>query len=168
MSRILIIQSAKLLQQALVYALAPEHEIKLTDQISDDTVPDADIAIVATGALADRSLTAVRPLDAISGWRIPVVWLGSEPPAVEARPGKFVMVQPPLNRESLKKALAEVSGLSQAAAPKPRRGAIDTKPTAPEKETGVVAAEKKKVIELVEVVEEQPGREIFAEAGKKS
>ena len=168
MSRILIIQSAKMLQQAFVYALAPEHEIQLTDKIADAMMPDADIAIVAAGALADRDLTGARRLDAIRSWQIPVVWLGGEPPPAEARPGKFVLLQPPLTRESLKKALAEISGPAQAAAAKPKREAADTKQTKPETEPNVIAPEKKNVIELVEVVEEQPAREIFAEAGKKS
>ena len=48
MSRILIIQSAKMLQQALVYALAPENEIQLTDKIADAMMPDADIVALRT------------------------------------------------------------------------------------------------------------------------
>jgi hypothetical protein len=157
-----------MLQQAFIYALAPEHEIQLMDKIAEAMMPDADIAIVADGALADREHTGAQRLDAIRSWQIPVVWLGSEPPPVAARPGKFVLLQPPLTRESLKKALAEISDPGQAAAAKPKRGAGDTKQAKPETEPGVIPLEKKNVIELVEVVEEQPAREIFAEAGKKS
>jgi hypothetical protein len=74
-----------------------------------------------------------------------------------------VQLTPPLERESLKKALADCLGSPSS----PQSPRIPNAPAAPASKESV-AADDQDVIELVEVVEEQPVRDrLNAGMGKK-
>ncbi|HEY5542306.1 MAG TPA: hypothetical protein VIM04_03490 [Candidatus Binatia bacterium] len=164
MSRILVVQPSKMLQQALAVVLASEHHVRVTGKLPESqTAPEADLAIVDAAALRDGDAAAMRGLDAIRSWRIPIVWIGAEAPPAESAPSKFVQLTPPLERESLKKALADCLGSPSS----PQSPRIPNAPAAPASKESV-AADDQDVIELVEVVEEQPVRDrLNAGMGKK-
>jgi hypothetical protein len=167
-----------MLQQAFAFALAAEHQILVIDSIPEsEAAPEADLAIVDAAALRDGGSAAMRQLNAIRSWQIPVIWFGTESPAVEWAQRKFVRLAPPLDRESLKKVVADILGSSSqgpspAATPKPKQvtAAASEQPKPKEVPASSLASEnKKKVIELLEVVEEQPAHDMIkTEAGKKS
>jgi len=173
MSRILVVQPSKMLQQALAFALASEHQIRVADKIPEaDATPEADLAIVDAAALAEREPAALRKFDVIRRWQIPVVWLGSELSALDEAAGKFVRLTPPLDRESLKRALADILGAPTHGArrepePAPAADLKQTKPRAMDKGPGA-GENNKEVIDLLEVFEEQPGHDIITDAEKKS
>jgi len=175
MSRILVVEPSKMLQQALVFALASEHQIQVTDRLPrSDAAPEVDVAIVDRAAVRDEDADK-QELGAMREWRIPIVWLGAEWPAAGgSAPGNIVRVALPLDLESLKKALADVFAAQQAA----QTGTLNS-PTAavfdPERskrkktESSPTAGENRETIELVEVIEEQPAGALSkTEAGKKS
>ncbi|MGH7794361.1 MAG: hypothetical protein ACREQ2_05635 [Candidatus Binatia bacterium] len=175
MSRILVVQPSKMLQQAFAFALAAEHQIQVTEKIPESqAAPEADLAIVDADALRDGDAAAMRRLNAIRSWRIPIVWIGAETPPAEPAASKFVQLTPPLDRESLKKALADCLG-SPTSAPSrqspstPKSPAAsaskETKPKGPQR--NAVAADDKEVIELVEVVDEQPARDLLKAGVRK-
>ena len=164
MSRILVVQPSKMLQQAFAVVLASEHHVRVIGKLPESpAAPEADLAIVDAAALRDGGAAAVPGLDAIRSWRIPIVWIGPEAPPAGLAPSKFVHLTPPLERESLKKALVDCLGspTSPLSAQSP---GISNAPAAPaskeiEPQRNAVAADDQDVIELVEVVEEQPARD---------
>jgi hypothetical protein len=171
-----------MLQQAFVFALAAEHQIRVTEKTPElEAARDIDLAIVDTAALRAGDLAAEPELSAIRSWQIPIIWVGGEAPAAESAAHKWVRLSLPLDRESLKKALADCLGSSKTPAALQASAANPNPPGAPalkenqskEAQPQSVGADTKAdkidVIDLVEVVDEQPARDVTsAEARKKS
>ena len=173
MSRILIVQPHRMLQQAFVVALFPEHEARVFDKIpATEALVAVDLLIIDAAALRGADALSTREIRAVQSCRVPVVWIDADAAALDtAAFTKLVRLVPPLKRDELRAAAAECLRLTveQPSAPsKPARKlaaktkAIEAKPenAAPEN-----AAE---FIELVDVFEEPPQRdEINAEARNK-
>ncbi|HEX9788401.1 MAG TPA: hypothetical protein VGB09_10270 [Candidatus Binatia bacterium] len=178
MSSILVVQPSKMLQQAFVFALAAEHQIRVTEKTPElEAARDIDLAIVDTAALRAGDLAAEPELSAIRSWQIPIIWVGGEAPAAESAAHKWVRLLPPLDRESLKKAIADCLGSSPAPSQQftpnppgaPALKENQSKEAQPQSVGADTKADKIDVIDLVEVVEEQPARDVTsAEARKKS
>jgi hypothetical protein len=175
MSKILVVEPAKMLQQALVFALASEHEIQVVDQLPEPAALQADIAMIDPAVLIKSDAAAARARATILSWQIPIIWLGSEWPSSERAPAKLVCVKPPFDRESLKKALADIVRSStkenndtHAHAPKLKQTPVARQTKAREPRPSSVTESKNDIIELVDVVEEQPLRGPNKDAGKNS
>jgi len=163
MSRILVVQPSKMLQQAFAIVLAAEHRVRVIGKLPESpAAPEADLAIVDAAALGDGS-AAASGLDAIRSWSIPIVWIGPEAPPTGLAPCKLVHLTPPVERDSLKKALVDCLGspTSPLSVQSPRTSNAPAAPVSKEIEPqrNAVASADQDVIELVEVVEEQPARD---------
>lgn len=158
MSKILIVEPQRMLQHALVAALAPEYELQLVAELGkvgaefDAQVVDV-AALRAAGAWNQQALTALKIT------QLPTVLLdGAEPVEITERAG-LVRLQAPIDRDGLRAALRQcLGGAGEKTAPaKPRpkraRPAPVEKASAAELAT-VPAGAQAAVIELTEVVEE--------------
>jgi hypothetical protein len=157
MSRILVVEPYRLLQFAFAVALCPDHELLIVKTIPE-TVEGVDLALVDAPALRDRDLLSRADFELIRNWRLPVVWLetdGAESPKV----GRLKRVKLPLDRETLKQALIALQTSSEMPAtwdsPMQADGRAVKKPRPKQaKAEGVVGEPNRKVVELVDVVEE--------------
>lgn len=164
MSRIFIVQPSKMLQQAFAFALASEHEIRVTDKLPEsEPAPVADLAIVDAGALPQGDAPAARQRSLIRNWQMPIIWIGPEAPPAESAPRKFVRIEPPLDRESLKRAVADCLSQTEVEQPattkrKLAAAAVSTETQSQKSQSGSVASND--IIELVEVVAEEAAHEM--------
>lgn len=172
MSRILIVQPYRMLQQAFVVALFPDHEVKVFAEIpATEALVAADLLIIDAAALRGVDALSTQEIRAVQRCRVPVVWIDADAAPDTAAFTKLVRLVPPLKRDELRAAAAECLRLTSAPsspASKPARtGAEKTKAIEPKSQSA--APEKaKEFIELVDVFEETPKRdEINAEARNK-
>ena len=174
MSRIFFVQPNKVLQQAVIVALFPEHQVRVFDKIPE-TEPSAhaDLVIIDGGALRDRGWLSAGDIRAVQSWQIPTVWIGAEASEDRAAAKNRAQLTAPLKRDELRAAVTESlrSSLEQPAAKPavkvPRAPSAKKKTAAPNPDS-LVADHGRDVIELVEVIEEIPddgGNE--AEAGNQ-
>jgi hypothetical protein len=172
MSRILVVQPHRMLQQALVVALLPDHEVQVFDKIpAVEVLAAAELLIIDAAALWGGDAWSTRDVRAIQSCRVPLVWIDAQTPPDTAAFTNLVRLAPPLKRDELRAAAAEclrLTGARPSAASKPARTvAAKTKAIEPKSQTA--APDKaKEFIELVDVFEETPKRdEINAEARNK-
>ncbi len=168
MSRILVVQPIKMLQQAFVIALFPEHHVRVLEKIPEaEPAAETDLVIVDAAALCERGSLPAQDVRAVQSWRIPVLWIGTEAVSGLAASKNLARLSAPVKREELRSAVTE--GLR---APPDHRSAQRA-----EKRSGSIVAAKKKtsepkldsadgdhdreIIDLVDVIEEvpEPGRE---------
>lgn len=164
MSRIFVVQPHRMLQQAVIVALFPEHQVRVSDKIPEaEPSPYADLVIIDAGALRDRGCLSAGDIRALQSWQIPIVWIGSEAFGDSAPPKNRLQITAPLKRDELRAAVTEClrSSLVEQAAPGPARKPAEVllvrKKTAGRKPDRAVAVNRQEIIELVEVIEEVPG-----------
>jgi hypothetical protein len=159
MSRILVIQPHRMLQQAFVVALFPEHEVRVVAEMpAAETLAAADLLIIDAMALRKGDALSPREIHAVQRSQVPVVWIDAQPPP--AAVAKFVRLEPPLKRDELRAATGEGLRLG-AAAPvaRSKRAQTVAKTDATEpKPENAAASDAKQIIELVDVFEETPER----------
>jgi hypothetical protein len=161
MSNILVVQPHKMLQQAFVIALSPEHHVLVLGKIPDaESAAGADLVIIDAGALRARNLLTGRELSALQSWLVPIIWLDTEA-LIGAATAKLVCLTPPVKREELRTAVAAC--LQVLSAPQPTgvpsvasaisEVATDAKATEPTP-AAVGGDDEKEIIELVDVFDE--------------
>ena len=165
MSRILVVQPSKMLQQAFVVALFPEHHVRVLEKIPDAVLaPEADLVIIDATALRERDLLPPHEVRAAQSWRIPVVWIGVESLGELAASKNLARLSAPVKRDELRTAVAESLRSPSAGQASPERAAkragsvvaARKKATEP-KQDHVATDNDKKFIELVDVIDETPG-----------
>lgn len=168
MGRILVVQPVKMLQQAFVIALFPEHHVRVLEKIPEaEPAAETDLVIIDAAALRERSSLPAQDVRAVQSWRIPVLWIGAEAVSGLAASKNLAQLSAPVKRDELRSAVTE--GL--------RAPADHGLAQRPEKQSGSIVAAKKKtsepkldsalgdhdreIIELVDVIDEvpEPGRE---------
>lgn len=158
MGKILLIEPHKLLQQAMVLSLFPEHETEVTESCpeSDATrLEDFDLVIVDASALRDANKLGPQELRAVQNWKIPTLWLEDNESGRVPNCEKLVVVKKPIELEALRSALA--SFLNPQSAAWHQKEAVSKKTSAGEKKSAQ-SSDAESVIELVEVVEEESER----------
>ena len=165
MSKILVIQPHKMLQQAIALSLFPDHELQMAESIPDSSaVKDFDALIIDAASLKETNGLSAPGIRAVQGWKVPTIWIeGAESSQTPSR-DNLVRIKRPIAREALLSALAECLGRSfgpkrSAPATEARQGErSSSKAAAKEKKSSASAtAQQARFIELVEVVEEGPG-----------
>ena len=168
MSRILVVEPQKILQQAIVLFFFPDHEVELNEKVSENetrVVKDFDLAIVDAAALREANMLGAQLSRTVEGWKIPTIWIddaaGSQAPAGK----QLVVLGRPMQRDALQAAVAKCLGTSSSSNQNgttsisaiDRTGLLEI--TAAEASAAdAVEAMGSPVIELVDVVEEEPGR----------
>ena len=160
MSRILVVQPHRMLQQAIVVALFPEHQVRLMEQIPE-AVADADLVIIDAAALRERNSLTGREIRVLENWNVPIVWIDAEAPREPDQGARLQLLTPPLKRDALRTVVADGLRLLPAQEPSADRAAnrsagANTRQAEP-KPDGLAAGGNKEIIELVDVFEEISG-----------
>jgi hypothetical protein len=173
MSRIVVVEPHKMLQQAFVAALFPEHQVSVSETIPDATA-DADIVIVDAAAMRRRGRLSAREVKEVQAWKVPLIWIDDEAASNGAPVASAIRLSAPVARDDLRAAAAQCvreifAPLPAPAAKASRSVARLAEKTDPiESEPPNAAPSDKKFIELVDVIEETPELgERGAEAGNK-
>jgi hypothetical protein len=166
MSKILVIQPHKMLQHAFSIALFPEHQVQIMETIPDAaTVKDIDLVIVDAVALRQRDSLGARELRDVQSWKIPTIWIDIETNAKAPTRERLVAVHSPPDKDSLQRAMAECLRTAdmgkQTAKPISSPATAPASPTATASQQGASAANdaEENFIELVDVVEDDSGRQ---------
>ena len=159
MSKILLIEPDRMLQQAFIMALFPEHQVKVAHPIPELAPEETELLIVDAVALQRREALSAQQLRLLAAWKLPMIWVGGDQLIPAALRGKVVGIEPPLVKQDLQRALAQCLG--KTAIPKRDGGApagrsetrAVAKPRALRK-TIAAPSDSGQFIELVDVVEE--------------
>lgn len=164
MSRILVVEPQKILQQAIVLFLFPDHEVEVNEKVSEnETWKDFDLAIVDVAALREVNMVGAQWSRTVEGWKIPTIWI-DDAAGSQAPTGKqLVVLGRPMQRDALQAAMAKCLGTSLKQNGTTSISATDRTAlleiTAEESSAAdAVQVTGSPVIELVDVVEEEPGR----------
>jgi hypothetical protein len=163
MSKILVVEPRKILQQAICLALCPDHEVQLDANLSEKkpiTIKDYDLAIIDAAALRDPNVPNTQNLRVLQEWKIPKIWIDEADRGQAPRGDKLVVLTKPIQKESLQAAVATCLGASLARRPngsgrQPARETIGSGGTTVS-DSGAAAGPV--IIDLVDVVEESPER----------
>ncbi len=168
MSRILIIEPQKILQQAIVLFLFPDHEVEVNENVPEketQVVKDFDLAIVDAAALREANMLGAQQARTVEGWKIPTIWIDDAAGAQSPAAKQLVMLGRPVQRDALQAAMAKCLGTSSSSK---QNGIASLSATdrIPSLETTIeetsaadaVQVAGSPVIELVDVVEEEPER----------
>jgi DNA-binding response OmpR family regulator len=178
MSKILLIEPSKMMQQGIVLSLFPNHEVEVAEMLPDSGVAGLkayDVVVLDAAALREKNILTAQAVRAIQSSAVPVIWLESKDgPGVASR-NKLVILNRPIARTGLAAALAQcLEHRSGTRTHEKANGAEkETKrpPKEPTKVKGKTAAapdkRETKIIELVDVVEEAPAEEKQELAKKK-
>jgi hypothetical protein len=163
MSKVLVIEPYRILQQALAIALYPEHDVQLMDVISESLDPqDFDVAIVDAASLREKSALNAQELHTVQGWKLPMIRIDGEASGEDPAQNKVVILKQPISRKALMAALAECLGDRSGRKQNGSVTELEKEPPSLSKETtgkstGPTArTEPDRFIELTDVVEEGP------------
>jgi hypothetical protein len=163
MSKILVIEPRKILQQALRLALCPDHEVELDANLSDKepaAVKDYDLAIIDAASLREANVSSAQVLRAVQAWKIPKIWIDDDERAQAPGLEKLVVLAKPIEKETLQSAVATCLGVSlpgkqNGTGRRPAKGTTGfAGTTASDSDTTAGPP----IIDLVDVVEESPER----------
>jgi hypothetical protein len=177
MSRVLVVEPQKILQQAIILSLFPEHDVQLSGDFAENTTAtdqDFDLVIIDAAALGEGNALSGRWLATVQNWKMPTIWIqdGGGPPMPGG--GRIVVLKRPLQKHALQ--LAVVECLTSASTAKPDGPGLSDKGSpvfskATTDETGTATASElsaSRVIELVDVVEEDSERKTSQTRHKKT
>jgi hypothetical protein len=159
MSKILVIEPYRILQQGIAISLYPENDVLLIDGVPENlNSNDFDAAIVDAASLREKNALDAAALHAIQQWKIPTIWIEGDVPERVSSRGSVVTLRRPLGRQALVAALRDCLGAGSsekrnaAVAEQNEDRRVTPKGAAKEKTSAVTAAAE--IIELTEIVEE--------------
>ncbi len=152
-----------MLSHALTIAVFPEHHVATAPATPDTAAKDFDLLIVDAAALQARNLLSARECDGLKAWKLPLLWFGPDAALAESDRDRWLRLQLPLTKETLRRALAQclgasadaAKGIEEQAAQLPVETPRIAQPKARKKKSGETGAGKK-IIELVEIVDDTP------------
>jgi DNA-binding NtrC family response regulator len=159
MTRILVIEPSKMLQQALAIALSIEYQVQFMDSFPDPVALTAVEAVIVDAAmLRDRNGLTAREVRAAQGWKVPTVWIDGTAALPAPVRKNLVQLKPPVRKDELHKALADCLGVAAGSKQKPNAAAVPTETPAKSrakksKEAIATGPSAEAFIELLEVVE---------------
>ena len=162
MSKILVIEPYRILQQGIAISLYPENDVQLLDGVPEKlSSNDFDAAIVDVTSLRQCNPLDAAALRAIQGWKLPTIWIDDEASARVSNHGEAVMLQPPVDRQALVAALRECLGAASSGkdkAPVGQRSEDKRRSSeAMAKEKTSDTPDAAEIIELTDIVEAEPG-----------
>lgn len=160
MSKILIIQPHRMLQQAITLFLFPAHDAQVTESVPQSVLAsDFDAVIVDAASLRETTGLDAKTIEMIQNWRIPTVWIESRESTQTPKRDKLMVVKTPIEKEALETSLARC--LKVPIAPRKNGTPIAWDSAHKRKDDGAFAAtENPQVIELVDVVEDTPAQTV--------
>ena len=111
MSKILVVEAHRMLQQAIALALFPEHEVEIGSAIPESSaLKDFDAVIVDVGSIGESDGDFEPAIRAVQSWKVPTVWVQGALNKQTPRREKLVSLNLPIEKEALLSALAECLG----------------------------------------------------------
>jgi hypothetical protein len=112
MSKILVVERHRMLQQAIALALFPEHEVKIRSAIPESSeLTGFDAVIVDVGSIGESDGDFEPAIRAVQSWKVPTVWVQGSSNRQTPQREKLVSLNPPIEKEVLLSALAECLGI---------------------------------------------------------
>jgi hypothetical protein len=176
MSKILVIQPHRMLRQAIGLSLFPEHDVEMTATIPESlTAIDFDAVIIDAASLQETTGLSAQAIRAMQTWKLPTVWIRDSESSQIPKWEKLVVMERPIAKDALQSSVAECLRVSTQAKQNGRAPAghqetqsFPTETTEEEKNHVVSkAAADSKFIELVDVVEDEPGQRTIKTRQKK-
>jgi len=169
-----VIQPHRMLQQAIALALFTEHDVQMSAAIPESLERDQfDAVIVDAASLRETTGISDEAMRRIRDWHLPTIWIGDKQSAEVSKWERLVMMERPIAKEGLHSALAECLGVSAgshsngvASTPEPVTKRISKK-AVEENEIQSGATADPGIIELVDIIEEEPRRITTTETPKK-
>ncbi len=111
MSKILVVEPHRMLQQAIALALFPEHEVKIGAAIPESSaLRDFDAVIVDLGPLGEPDEAFAQGVRAVQSWKVPTVWVQGSSNEPTPQRENLIPINMPIEKEVLLSALAECLG----------------------------------------------------------
>jgi len=143
MSKILVVETHRMLQQAIALALFPEHEVKIGSAIPESSeLKGFDAVIVDVGSIGESDGDFELAIRAVQSWKVPTVWVQGSFHGPTPQRENLIPINTLIEKEVLLSALAECLGIPS------RDKRLDRSTRAP------ALAGDSEVIELLEIVEE--------------
>ncbi len=160
MSKVLLVEPQKILQQAITLALFPEHEVDVrgsVDRTGLGALEDYELIIVDGAALREVEALSTEVTAALQNCNIPTLWIEEQESAEIPKRDKLLVLKKPIERDTLHRNLVSLLGSKRPAK-------AESKPkTAPVNEQ-----ESFEFIELVDVVEDQTSQASGQQPAKRS
>jgi hypothetical protein len=129
MSKILLFEPRKIMQQAIVRALFPAHEVEIAETLPDAggvaAIKDYDVLIVDGAALREENGLGVDTAQALEASPVAMIWLESEDGSSVANRDGLVVLHRPITRDTLSAALQKCLASSAASSDQAQAEVID-------------------------------------------
>ena len=159
MSKILVVERHRMLQQAIALALFPEHEVKIASAIPESSeLKGFDAVIVDVGSLGESDGDYEPAIRAVRSWQVPTVWVQGSSHGPTPQRVNLIAINTPIEKEVLLSALAVCLGIP--AKDKRLQKAAGSSKAKDNRSGGEAPPADAEVIELLEVVEEGSEAEI--------
>jgi len=111
MSKILVVEAHRMLQQAIALVLFPEHEVKIGSAIPEaSALKDFDAMIVDLESLGESAGVAEASIRAVQSWKVPTVWVRGSSHGLTPQRENLIAINMPIEKKVLLSALAECLG----------------------------------------------------------
>ncbi len=157
MGKILLVEPQSILRQAISLFLSPEYEVQVKAAMSAaeaGSLQGCELLIVDAAALRETDQLSSELVRAIQICKIPTLWLQENDATPAPERDKLATVEKPIQREALRSAVADLMShqapVTGASANKKLRNKSNESRTEPTSQAD------HGVIELVDVVEEEP------------
>ncbi len=160
MSRVLLVEPHKILQQAITLALFPEHEIEVrgsVDRTGLNSLEDYELIIVDGAALREIKALTSEVTMALQNSSIPTLWIEEEESAGVPKRDKLLVLKKPIERDTLHKNVASLLGSKRPAKAESKAKAARGN-----------EQESFEFIELVDVVDDQTSQKREEQRSKRS
>ena len=112
MSKILVVEPHRMLQQAIALALFPEHEVKIVSAIPESSaLKDFDAVIFDLKSLGESAGGAEAAVRAVQSWKVPTVWVQGSSHEPTPQRENLIPIIAPIEKDVLLSALAECLGI---------------------------------------------------------
>ena len=148
MSKILLVEPHKVLQQALALSLFPEHEVRIEESIDATAIAglnDTDLLIIDAAALREKGVLTPELQRAVEASKLATLWIDADS---APKRNRLAAVGTPIDAVALQKAVADL--LSGAPVKAKKRAQPQSLKTA------AAEAAEPQPIDLTDVVEEEP------------
>lgn len=160
MSKVLLLEPQKILQQAITLALFPEHEVEVRESVDRtglNSLEDYELIIVDGAALREVGALSSEVTAALQNCNIPTLWIEEEESAEIPKRDKLLVLKKPIERDILHRNLASLLGSMRPAKAESKAKAARSN-----------EQESFEFIELVDVVDDQTSQRREQQGSKRS
>jgi len=112
MSKILVVETYRMLQQAIALALFPEHEVEIRSAIPESSeLMGFDAVIIDMGSIGESDGDFEPAIRAVQSWKVPTVWVQGSSHGPTPQRENLIAINTPIEKEVLLSALAECLGI---------------------------------------------------------